>query len=419
MSGDDPLARLPLPTERRIAVHVHNAAERNLRAGHPWLFANSIRSQSHEGQPGDIAVIFDRKRRFLAVGLYDPASPIRVRILQHNHPAQIDANFFTKELHASIDKRTTIVSTDTNGLRLVHGENDGLPGLIVDRYADTLVIKLYTWAWISHLSSVVEALRTLLQPERMVLRLSRQTASLLDRDWQLSDGQILTGKTLTGPIPFLENGLWFEADVQKGQKTGFFLDQRDNRLRVEELAAGKRVLNVFAYSGGFSLYAARGGASEVMSLDISAPALTMAQRNFELNVADPNVNRARHTTMEADAFEGMQQLHQQGKAFDLVVIDPPSFAKRKAEIDGALRAYARLTKLGLALLHPRGTLVQASCSSRITADQFFATTHSAARSSGKFLQELARTGHALDHPVGFREGAYLKCLFAEIRKTEK
>ncbi len=183
----------------------------------------------------------------------------------------------------------------------------------------------------------------------------------------IADGATLAGGPPDGPLHFRENGLRFEVDVLRGQKTGFFLDQRDNRARVETLAAGKETLNVFAYTGGFSLYAARGGAPLIASLDISAPALDAARRNFALNDELPAVAAARHETLAEDAFAGLARLASEGRRFDLVVVDPPAFAQQQAAVPGALLAYERLTRLALGVLRPGGTLVSASCSSRVSA----------------------------------------------------
>jgi 23S rRNA (cytosine1962-C5)-methyltransferase len=399
------LNALPRISDRRIALHVTPAAERALRSGHPWLFDQGIRRQSHAGQPGDLAVIFDRERRFLAVGLYDPDSPIRVKILQHRQPAEIDQDWFTARLQAAADRRQPLRNSPTDGYRLVHGENDGLPALVVDRYADTLALKLYSAIWLPHLVALIAGLQAVQPCARMVLRLSRNMTAPPG----VRDGQVILGPALTGPIIFRENGLKFAADVAQGHKTGFFFDQRDNRARVRDRAARRRVLDVFAYTGGFSVYAAAGGALAVTSLDVSAPALQAAAANFRLNQDQPPVAAARHEMITADAFEGLAHL---GRTYDMVIVDPPAFAKSAAEVPGALAAYARLTRLALAALEPGGVLVMASCSSRVSADAFFAVVEHTAQDCGRPLRDMLRTGHALDHPIGFPEGAYLKCLFA-------
>lgn len=411
------LAHVPGPADQNIAVRVKPAAERALQEGHPWLFAGSIRQQSREGAPGDLAVVFDRKGRFLAVGLYDPHSSIRIRLLQHREPAPIGRDWFAAQLTAAAARRAPLrdrpSATRTTGYRLVHGENDGLPGLVVDRYGETLVIKLYTVAWMPHLLDVLDALDDIAPAERVVLRLGRaaqeQEAALHD----LTDGSLLSGPPLGGPVLFWENGLRFEVDPIHGQKTGFFLDQRENRARVEPLAAGKDVLNLFAYTGGFAVYAARGGARKVVDVDTSAPALKAAARNMAHNRHIPAVAAALHETVVDDAFETLARMGEAGRRFDVVIVDPPAFARRRTQVDQALLAYRSLTQLSLEVLSPGGTLVQASCSSRVDAEAFFNTVHGAASQMARPLYELERTGHPIDHPIAFAEGAYLKCLFAE------
>jgi len=404
------LASLPKPSEKRIALRVTPAAERILHSGHPWLFDNAIREQSHAGKLGDLAVIFDQKRRFLAIGLYDPDSPIRVRILQHKEPAPINQDWFRKKIDAALDIRSALPA-DTTGYRLIHGENDGLPGLVLDNYAQTWVVKIYSASWIPFLGDLFPLFFDL-SPERILLRLSREVARRPEHLYGLEDGMILWGPPLDGPILFKENGLTFEANPIHGQKTGFFLDQRDNRARVEALADGKSVLNLFAYTGGFSAYAARGGAISVTSVDINRPALETARRNFAHNKDHPSIANAEHKTLVGDVFDILSQLFDDGLMYDMVIIDPPSFAKSKSETNKALRQYRRLTRLGLSVLNPGGVIVQASCSSRVASEDFYAAIHQEAHLAGRPLKEIERTGQPLDHPIGFTEGAYLKCLFA-------
>jgi 23S rRNA (cytosine1962-C5)-methyltransferase len=408
----DPLAQIAPPSERRLALRVTPDAQRALRSGHPWLFDRAIISESGEGQPGDLAVIFDDRRRFLAIGLYDPTSPIRVRVLHCGAPEAIDRSWLRARLTEAVEWRAALPESGTTGYRLVHGENDGLPGLVIDRYDATLVVKLYSLAWIRWLAMLREVTDEVCPAACVVLRLGRDLQRQPDHLYGLSDGAVLAGPRPKEPVLFTENALHFEADVLRGQKTGFFLDQRDNRARVEKLASGRRTLNVFAYSGGFSLYAARGGAPEVLSLDASAGALASAERNFALNRHLAPVAAARHTTLTADAFAELSELHRRGRRFDLVIVDPPAFAKQESETSGAIRAYGRLTGLALGVLAPGGTLVMSSCSSRVSARAFFAAVHGAAAEAGRPLDEIDRTGHPIDHPVRFPEGAYLKCLYA-------
>jgi 23S rRNA (cytosine1962-C5)-methyltransferase len=399
-------------------MRVNAAAERSLRQGHPWLFENSIVQQSHVGKPGDLAVIFDQKRRFLAVGLYDPTAIIRVRVLQSHTPAEIDRDWFLAKIQLAVRLRNPLTQLppqrETNGYRVVFGENDGLPGFVIDRYAHTVVIKLYTPAWLPHLQSIISALPGVLTYERLVLRLSRAMMKEPDHLYGLRDGEIVVGEVLDGPVFFLENGLTFEAEPALGQKTGFFLDQRENRARVEKLSAGKSVLNIFSYTGGFSVYAGRGGAREVVSVDLSQPAIAAAKRNWKHNLHFESIRNSQHTGIARDAFTVLSEMAARGQQFDMVILDPPMFAHKQEQIQNALKAYDRLTRAGVGVIKSGGILVQASCSSRVDAESFFSGIHQSAASVGRSLDEIERSGHALDHPVGFPEGGYLKCLFARV-----
>ncbi len=396
----------PAPAPR-LRLRVTATAETLLRGGHPWLFANSVREQNRPGTVGELAVIYDRRDQFLAVGLYDPDSPIRVRILQAGKPVTIDDHWWRGNLRQALDRRTGLFDAQTNGHRWINGESDGWPGLVLDRYAGVLVLKIYTAIWLPRLEEITRLIREILQPERLVLRFSRNIEALARQDHPLTDGQ-----DESAPVVFLESGLKFEADVVRGQKTGFFLDQRENRRWVESFARGREVLNAFSFSGGFSLYAARGGAKSVTDLDISAHALESAKRNFRLNQADPGVAACRHETLQTDVFAWLEQ--NAVPRFDLVILDPPSLAKREAERAGAIQAYARLAAQGVRSLRPGGLLAAASCSAHVTADEFFEAVRSAVRRSGRSFTEISTTGHPPDHPATFPEGRYLKCIYVKL-----
>ncbi|MFO1051603.1 MAG: class I SAM-dependent rRNA methyltransferase [Planctomycetota bacterium] len=405
------LLRLPAPNPRRVALHVSAAALRSLRDGRPWVFRREVLSRSFDAAPGDVAVVFDDRERFAAVGLFDPLGEIAFRALAFE-PTRIDAALLATRIARSIAARPT-PDARTDAHRLVFGESDALPGLVVDRYADSLVLKPYTTAWVPWLSSTVATLLEQTGASRVVLRLPRLVAAQADALHGLTDGCALAGTLPDQAVVFRENGIRFRADVVRGQKTGFFLDQRDNRARVEALAAGRRVLNTFAYTGGFSLYAARGGATRVDSLDASAPALQEADANFALNRDDPRIAACTHAVLCGDAFDLLPDLAARGSRYDLVVLDPPAFAKRRSEVDGALRAYAKLTTLGLRLLGAGGVLVTCSCSARVDREAFFATVRGAAERERRRLREIATTGHPSDHPESEGLG-YLKALFAEV-----
>ena len=409
----DPLDRLPRPADRRLAARVTADAIRHVRSGHPWVFGDSIVHITAEGAAGDLAVIFDSARKFVAIGLYDPASPIRIRVLHHGSPVPIDDAWWAARLDAALGRRTELAgSTDTTGYRCINGENDGFPGLVLDRYDASYVLKLYSTAWLPHLRMLVELLRRRLAPDVLILRLSRGVQR--SQTFGLADGMALIGDDPEQPVLFRENGLTFEADLVHGQKTGHFLDQRENRARVRSLAAGADVLDVFACTGGFSVHAAAGGARRVHSIDLSAPTLAIAERNMAHNRQLPRVRTCRHTIEVADAFVALSDLGGHRSRFDIVVVDPPSFAQKQADVRGALLAYRRLTELATGLVAPGGVLVQASCSSRVPADVFYDAVVETIERTGRHAEVVDRTAHAVDHPVSFPQGAYLKAIFVRV-----
>jgi 23S rRNA (cytosine1962-C5)-methyltransferase len=398
-------------------VRLTRSAERWVRKQHPWLYAESIRAQSRAGESGDLAVIHDHDRRQMALGLYDPDSPIRIRVLHRGGSRPIDRGFFAERLRAAAALRAHLPAEGTTGFRLANGESEGLPGLVVDRYETTCVVKLYTAAWLPHLAEVQAALEDVVGPERVVLRLSRAIAPLVAARAGLADGALLAGPPLAEPLLFRECGLTVRCDPARGQKTGWFLDQRENRARVGQRAAGKTVLDAFSYTGGFALHAARGGAAAVTSLDASRIALDEARANFALNRADPRVAACRHETVQGDAFAELARLAEAGRRFALVVLDPPALAHAKGDVPGALHAYARLAELGTRLLAPNAQLVAASCSARVDAEALAEAVRVGAARAGSALVEEERSAHAVDHPSSFPEGAYLKCLFLRARAS--
>lgn len=390
-------------TPQRIATTVAPRALRSIRSGHPWVYGHSVRTQKKQPQHGDLAVVFD-DRRFVGIGFAEPDSPIAIRMLHHGSPTTIDAQFFAGRVDAAIALRKPLIdSSDTTGYRLVNGENDGLPGLIVDQYDSVLVIKIYTAAWLSYLDGITERLIERCSPSAIVLRASRNVQPHLPD----GDGQIIHGELPKRVVQFRENGLTFNADVVAGNKTGHFLDQRDNRQRVRELSQGQDVLDVFSSTGGFSVYAAAGGATTVTAIDTSAAALDSARANIA-----SNERKCKFTTVQGDAFEEMAKLRKAGRTFGIVVVDPPSFAAKQPDIDRALNAYRKLTRAALDLVDADGLLVQASCSGRVTEETFIETVNEELDNSRRTFGRVENFGHPLDHPVTFAEGRYLKAIFA-------
>ncbi|MGY5352185.1 class I SAM-dependent rRNA methyltransferase [Wenyingzhuangia sp. IMCC45533] len=393
----------------KIAFKLKPNAEVLVKKGHPWIFENSIVKQSKEGKSGDLAVLFDgRKNKFLACGFYDPSSPIRIKILQANKPANINKEWFATKIKDAYQKRLPLLQTQTNSYRLIYGENDGLPSLVADVYNDILVIKLYASFWFPYLKDILPILIETSMTKTTVLRLGRNVQKEGNK-YGFSDGLILDGELNNEVIVFKEHGVNFSANVIKGHKTGYFLDHRENRRKVGEMAENKSVLDVFSYAGGFSVHALKGGAKSVSSLDISGPALEIAKSNANLNEYTGT-----HQTIVGDAFVEMENLAKQQTKFDIVVVDPPSFAKSAAEVDRAVMSYKKLVKLGIKLVDKNGTLVMCSCSSRIAYDDFFELVEQVLKQNRTSYKVLEKTRHDIDHPIGFKEGSYLKSIYVKI-----
>ena len=403
----------PKPNPSRpLHLRLSPAGESAVRRGHPWVYESSVREQSGPGAAGDLAVVYDRLDRFLALGLWDPDSPLRLRVLHVGKPVRCDVEWWRGRLRTTLDRRRPWFDDATTGFRWIHGESDGWPGLVLDRYGETLVLKIYSPVWLPRVTDLVGWIRDELHPQRIVLRLSRNSQSAAAASGY-RDGQNLHGEDDAERVTFLESGLRFESEVVKGQKTGFFLDQRENRRRVETLSAGQDVLNVFSFSGGFSLYAARGGAARVVDVDISGHALAQARRNFALNLEDVCVKRAVHEQVQADAFHWLSE--RPSRRFGLVVLDPPSLAKSEAERQGAIEAYRKLVRSGLDWVKPGGVLLAASCSAHVSTEEFYGTVRQVLLGAGRQAEEFLTEGHPQDHAATFREAEYLKAIYWRLR----
>jgi len=393
---------------KTLAVKLTALGERIVRSGHPWIFSDSIEKINKEGNAGDVVVIFSHsKNKPIGVGLYDPDSLIRIKMVHNEGGAKLNSDFFFDKISKAYALRTELFETKTDGYRLLFGENDGFPGFIADVYADVLVVKLYSAIWYPYLEEILNQLIALTDCTTVILRLSRklQVASLHN----FIDGDVLYGTLKNETIKFVEHGVTFSANVIKGHKTGYFLDHRENRKRVGELSKGKTVLDVFSYAGGFSIHALANNAKEVTSVDISQQALELASKNAKLNKTTGT-----HHTICGDAFVILKQLISEGKKYNVVVIDPPSFAKSQKEVAMAIKKYAQLAQLGAALTAHGGMLVLASCSSRVLPEDFYEIVENALKYQSRKFTNLLKTGHDVDHPVTFPEGGYLKCGYYKI-----
>ncbi|MEP5254619.1 MAG: class I SAM-dependent rRNA methyltransferase [Winogradskyella arenosi] len=391
-------------TPKRLAVKLNAKGEQFVIKGHPWVFSNSIVKINDDAETGDLAIIFSKnKNKVVGLGLYDKVSPIRIKMI-HNaeKKVQINAEFFQHKIALAFEKRRELLQTNTNSYRLLFGENDGFPGLIADVYDTVLVVKLYSEIWLPYLEPILESLQQISAAKTVVMRLSRGLQNSDKHNFK--DGDVIYGVLEDEVVQFIEHDVKFSANVIKGHKTGYFLDHRANRFRVGEMSKGKTVLDVFSYAGGFSVHALAKGASEVTSLDISKQALDMARENGKLNAYS-----GKHKTISGDAFEEMKGLIAKGKTYDVVVIDPPSFAKQQSEIDLAKKKYAQLASLGEQLTAKNGLLVLASCSSRVLAQAFFDLNAQVLNAQSRLFETELKTKHDSDHPIAFPEGAYLKC----------
>ena len=400
--------KLPSLSIQTLAVKLTAVGERVLVSGHPWLYDQSIESINKDGLPGDLAIIFNRKtNKLLGIGLYDPTSEIIIKVLSVRKKLNLNLDWFKEKFSAARQLREKLLSTGTNGIRYCFGENDGLPGIIIDGYDQVYVLKIYTPAWIPHLIAISEAMIETYNPATLVLRLSRRTSSYcVENKIDLSDGQILYGRLENPEVPFLEYGLTFTAQVLEGHKTGYFLDHRYNRNAIASLAKGKHVLDVFSYAGGFTVHALATGARSVTSIDISKHAMLSCEKHIALNDC-----KGIHIPIIEDAFQALHRLNKEGKKYDIVVIDPPSFAKRKSEISRAKHSYVKLARLGASLTQINGILLLASCSSRISMEEFKELHQSSLGIDDGVFAIVDETTHDVDHPIAFPEGAYLKSVY--------
>jgi len=383
--------------------------EKSLLRRHPWIFSGAIERVDGAPVSGDTLAVRDDAGNFLAWAAYNPDSQITARVWSFREAEIIDADFFCGRIADALSARRELkLSDNSNGMRLIHAESDGLPGLIVDRYGDVLVMQVGSAGLERWRDTIAGILQELCKPACIYERSDSDSRGL--EGLELCNG-VLRG-TLPDNVEVIENGLRFNVDVAAGQKTGFYLDQRDNRALTEALARDKDVLNCFCYTGGFSLYALRGGAKSVLSIDASGDALRIAAENVTRNGLD----EARAEWQEADVFQALRTLRDQNKKFDLIILDPPKFAPTAAFAEKAARGYKDINLLGFKLLRPGGLLCTYSCSGGISEDLFQKIIAGAALDAGVDAQIVHHLHASADHPVllSFPEGAYLKGLVLRV-----
>ena len=390
-------------------VRLRTGREKSLRQRHPWVFSGAIERVDGEPAPGATVEIRAHDGTSLAVGAYSPQSQIRARVWSFEREA-IDAAFFARRIRAATALRAPMVDADHTGRRLLHGESDGLPGIVADRYGSVIVLQLLSAgadAWRS------EIVASLADDSSVTCIVERSDADVRALEGLAPQVGVVHG-TLPDDVVFREAGLYYGVDVLHGQKTGFYLDQRDNRRLVGAQARGRRVLNAFCYTGGFTLAALAGDASEVKSIDSSAEALALARANLLRN---PALDASRANWIEGDVFSELRKFRDAAQAFDLIVLDPPKFAPTIKHAPRAARAYKDINLWALRLLRPGGLLATFSCSGGVSADLFQKIVAGAALDAKADASIIARLGASADHPVAlnFPEGDYLKGLLIQKR----
>lgn len=384
--------------------------EKSLLRRHPWVFSGAIEKTDGAPQEGETVEVRSSRSDFLAWAAYSPQSQIRARVWSFRPEEQVDASLLRRRLERAVSLRTTLATADAgNAIRLVHGESDGLPGLIVDRYADTLVMQVLSTGIERWRETIADLLLEISPAERLYERSDadvRQLEGLTERVCPVR------GSAPPERVKIREYGLDYWVGVIHGHKTGFYLDQRANRLKVRSLAGGRQVLDCFSYTGGFTVNALAGGAESVLTVDSSAEALAQAKENVELN----NMPAERVEWLEGDVFQVLRKLRDQARRFDLIVLDPPKFAQTASQAERASRGYKDINLLAFKLLRPGGILVTFSCSGGVSEDLFQKIVAGAALDAGVHARIVERLHQGFDHPVAleFPEGAYLKGLVIRV-----
>ncbi len=387
-------------------IKLRNGKDQSLKRFHPWIFSGAIARMDDGIAEGDIVRVVDTKEEFLAIGHYQIGS-IAVRVLSFTD-IEINDSFWFSRLDKALQARRAcnIIRPDNNTYRLVHGEGDRLPGLIIDIYDNAAIIQAHSVGMHMQRKDIARQLRTLYGDKLTCIYNKSETTLPYKADLSEESG-FLYGKA--SDVVATENGLKFYIDWLKGQKTGFFIDQRDNRSLIEKYSQGKKVLNMFCYTGGFSVYALRGGASMVHSVDSSERAIEMTNRNIALNFPDA----ANHEAYATDAFSYLKDMD---NSYDLIVLDPPAFAKHKDALRNALKGYTRLNAKAMQKIKPGGILFTFSCSQAVNKDQFRLAVFTAAAQSHRFVRVLHQLHQPTAHPINIYhpEGEYLKGLVLYI-----
>jgi 23S rRNA (cytosine1962-C5)-methyltransferase len=394
----------------KAIVHLKKGRARPVLRRHPWIFSGSVARIEGDPEDGEIVDVRDKDGEWLARGLLNRNSQITVRLLTWDEGQAVDDLFWRRRLQDAIAARARLARDPaTNAYRLVHAESDYLPGLIVDRYADFLVVQFLALGMAIRRGEIVAALADLLEPQGIY---ERSDVDVREKEGLPEAAGPVWGEEPPDRLEIRENDHRFWIDVRGGQKTSFYLDQRENRAQLPPFCAGTTVLDGFSYTGSFGVYAAAGGAAQVTFVDSSAPALQMAWDNMLLNGRDPEV----HDFVEGDVFSVLRDYRSAGREFDVVVLDPPKFAPSVRDVDRAARAYKDINLLAFQLLRPGGVLFSTSCSGGVSMDLYQKIVFGAVLDAGRKAQIVGYLRQGSDHPVAltFPEGAYLKGLKCRV-----
>jgi len=382
-------------------IHLKPKEQRRLLKGHLWVFSNELQAVPGDIAAGETVRLVTHDDRLIGTGFYNPHSLISFRLLSRSGEIP-DREFFKKKIVEALALREKIYRLDdTNAWRLVHGESDGLPGLVIDRFNRAVVLQAFSAGMDRHLPLVSEVIDELLQPDAIILR---NESVLRELEGLPLYKEIIKGERSATMQTIHDAGISYEVDLYEGQKTGFFLDQRENRRIIRSFSEGAEVLDVFTNDGGFALNALRGGARSAIMVDISEETLKRAEKNAVLNGFE------NFSLISSDAFDMLGKMVEAKELFDVVVLDPPSFTKSRKNLPTALKAYKRLNKLGLQLIKSGGFLATASCSHHVSEEDFLAAIHQAALAAGKQLRMIYKNAQPPDHPVllSMPETGYLK-----------
>ena len=387
-------------------VILHQGKQKRVAGGLPWIYRTEIKEIIGDFTPGDIVEVFDFRDRFIGRGYINPASQITIRIMTYNIDEAINEEFFRKRILAAWEYRQKVVS-GTNACRVIFGEADFLPGLIVDKFGDYLSVQTLALGIDVHKETILRLLKEIINPKGIYERNDVSVRKLEGLPFITG----FVGEPFDPSVSIKENGIQFVVDLEGGQKTGYFLDQRENRMALQGLVKGGRVLDCFCHTGTFAMYAAKYGAREVLGLDIAAPALEVARANAELNGFSDICS-----FKEGNSFDELRAMEKAGEKFDVVILDPPAFTKSRQAIKGAIRGYKEINLRGMKLLPPGGYLITCSCSYHMHEDMFLEIILEAGRDAGRQLRLVELRRQAKDHPMllAYPESHYLKCVVLQV-----